>query len=124
MANGSYSGESPDPYGSAAEVRFADHETFAQGEPDDNQHAGVGPYAGGATRSCAAARQMTETKYVLLEAMTDADIAYNVTRLHRKARRAAPQKYLAILKHADALADYGRRTEMGPDGKRRMKVEE
>jgi hypothetical protein len=67
---------------------------------------------------------MTETKYVLLEAMTDADIAYNVTRLHRKARRAAPQKYLAILKHADALADYGRRTEMGPDGKRRMKVEE
>jgi hypothetical protein len=38
-----------------SEVPFAPHETFAQGEPDDNQHAGVGPYAGGATRSCAAA---------------------------------------------------------------------
>ena len=43
MANGSYSGESPDPYGSAAEVRFAAHETFAQGEPDDNQHAASVP---------------------------------------------------------------------------------
>jgi hypothetical protein len=66
MANGSYSGESPDPYGSAAEVPFAAHETFAQGDLDDNQHAGVGPYAGGATRSCAAAvPQMLRRKIAL-----------------------------------------------------------
>jgi hypothetical protein len=57
---------------------------------------------------------MTKTEYVLLEAMSDADIAFNVHLLHREAKR--------VLKHADALEDYGRRTEIGPDGKRHMKV--
>jgi hypothetical protein len=49
-----------------SEVPFAPHETFAQGEPDDNQHVGVGPYAGGATRSRATAGlQMLRRKIAL-----------------------------------------------------------
>ncbi len=63
MANGSYSGESPDPYASAAEVPFAAHETFAQGEPDANEHVGVGPYA--AHSRPAALLQMLRKKIAL-----------------------------------------------------------
>lgn len=42
-----------------------------------------------------------QPNYVLLELMTDADIAYNVDRLRQEAE--------AKLAHADALEDYGRR---------------
>ena len=35
---------------------------------------------------------MADKVYVLLEAMTDADIAYTVNRLHREAKRARPEK--------------------------------
>jgi hypothetical protein len=75
MANGSYSGESPDPYGSAAEVPFAAHETFAQGEPDDNQHVGVGPFAGGATRSRPGALLQMSRKKIALRAELEIETA-------------------------------------------------